>query len=401
MAALVEHEAAGAEMPMRWRPLLILLSIAGSLGIASAVFADDPWIVRTLGPLCAASCFGGAIIATRRPGTRPSDAVSHPVAGQGRASAPAAAAPDCPENGTSPDGASARDLQATMGLYGSIIMEQVETSAAAVVQENRQMRDMAKEMVSASQQANDQFNKSMVGAAAAERCIERLGSVGEGMASAIGVIGHEVESTVRVVKSATDQAASTRQCVDTMAALAQEVAETVGVISDIARQTRMLALNATIEAARAGEAGKGFAVVAAEVKQLATQTASATDAITGRIDAMRQTTASSVAALHDLVGTIATVDDASERIVMAVREQQDLAHEVSSSLGQMHEAVFTLSREIREAAQIAANSGMLSELVLESATEVDGQMGGLRDRLHAVGSGMVGDNQSPVPVPAA
>lgn len=392
MATLVEHDTAATEMPASRRSLLIPLGIAGLLGVAAAALAADPWAVRILAALSAACCFGAMASTAERKTVQG----THRAAGRGAEAGPTpsgqpaavAGAPDGLSNATG----TAHDLHTAMGLFGSVIVEQVETSVAAVVQENRQMREMAEEMASASQQANDQFDKSMAGATSAEQCIERLGTVGEGLASAIGVIGHEVESTVRVVKEATEQAASTRQCVDSMAALAQEVSEMVGMISDIARQTRMLALNATIEAARAGESGKGFAVVAAEVKQLAIQTASATETISGRISSMREITEASVDALHDLVGTIATVDTASNRIATAVRDQEVLAREVSGSLGQMHDAVFSLSREIREAAQIAANSGMLSELVLETANEVDGHMVDLRDRLQKVGSGMIGDS---------
>ncbi|WP_029010437.1 methyl-accepting chemotaxis protein [Azospirillum halopraeferens] len=391
MAALVEYDMADTEMPAPRRSLLILMGLAGLLGVATAASAADPWVVRVLGTLSAACCFGAIALVSGRSAVRsPEPAITRATEQTAARSGQAAHA--AVQHGKPTAGAgTANDLHTAMGLFGSIIVEQVDTSVAAVVQENRQMREMAEEMASASQQANDQFGRSMAGASSAEQCIERLGTVGEGLAGAIGVIGHEVESTVRVVKAATDQAASTRRCVDTMAALAQEVADTVGLISDIARQTRMLALNATIEAARAGEAGKGFAVVAAEVKQLAIQTASATETIGGRIASMRETTGASVNALHDLVGTIATVDTASGRIATAVREQEALAREVSSSLGQMHDAVFSLSREIREAAQIAANSGMLSELVLETANEVDGHMIDLRDRLQKVGSGMTGD----------
>jgi methyl-accepting chemotaxis protein len=173
-----------------------------------------------------------------------------------------------------------------------------------------------------------------------------------------------------------------------MATLSLAVTGVVKMIDDIARQTRMLALNAAIEAARAGDAGRGFGVVANEVKELAHQTAEATQAIGEKIAQMTEKVGESVKSLQALVRTIASVDAVSASIGRAATEQEALGGQVSSSLKDVGGAVFTLSREIREAAQIAANSGMLSELVLETANSVDGLVTGLKEKLIDIGTGM-------------
>jgi methyl-accepting chemotaxis protein len=173
-----------------------------------------------------------------------------------------------------------------------------------------------------------------------------------------------------------------------MATLSRAVSDVIKMIDDIARQTRMLALNAEIEAARAGDAGRGFAVVASEVKQLARQTAEATHVIGDKITQMTGMVAKSVESLQGLVGTISNVETVGGSIGHAIGDQENLAARVSSSLESMHSAVFTLSREFREAAQIAANSGMLSEVVLETANSVDGLMSGLEGKLKNIGTGM-------------
>jgi methyl-accepting chemotaxis protein len=98
--------------------------------------------------------------------------------------------------------------------------------------------------------------------------------------------------------------------------------------------------------------------------------------------------AESVESLQALVGTIASVDEASSSIGKAIVAQESLAGQVSSNLETMRDAVYTLSREIREAAQIASNSGMLSELVLETANSVDGHMSVLKKNLQDIGAGM-------------
>jgi methyl-accepting chemotaxis protein len=282
----------------------------------------------------------------------------------------------------------ARDMETAMQLFGSAIVDQVDTSVSTVLSENHQMREMASEMATASTQAKEQFRGAMSRAVEAEGGVEQLNAFGVELSDSIQFIGSEVKRSIAIVKDATAQAEITRRCVETMATLSRTVSDVTKMIDAIAKQTRMLALNANIEAARAGEAGKGFAVVANEVKQLAHQTAEATQLIGQKIAEMTGMVAESVESLQGLVGTIASVDAASGSIGQAVVEQEGLSARVSSSLENMRDAVFTLSREIREAAQIASNSGMLSELVLETANSVDGHMGALKKKLEDIGTGM-------------
>jgi methyl-accepting chemotaxis protein len=231
----------------------------------------------------------------------------------------------------------------------------------------------------------------------AEAGIEQLSAFGIELSGSIQTVGSEVKRSIEVVKDATTHAGITRRCVETMATLSQAVSDVTKMIDGIARQTRLLALNASIEAARAGEAGKGFAVVANEVKQLAHQTAEATHVIGQKIAEMTGTVVESVESLRTLVDTIASVDAVSNSIGSAIIEQEGVIGRVSSSLESMRSAVFALSREIREAAQIASNSGMLSELVLETASSVDGHMSALKKKLEDIGAGMGPSTRSGAP----
>jgi methyl-accepting chemotaxis protein len=265
-----------------------------------------------------------------------------------------------------------------MTRFGSAIVDQVDTSVSTVLSENHQMREMASEMATASTQAKDQFKGATSRAVEAEGGIEQLNAFGSELSGSIRFVGSEVKRSIAIVRDAPAQAEITRGCVDTMATLSRAVSD-VTKIDGIVQQTRMLALNASIEAARAGEAGKGFAVVANEVKQLAHQTAEATNTIGQKIAEMTGMVAERVESLQALVGTIASVDAVSGSIGQAIVEQESLAARVSSNLESMRDAVFTLSREIREAAQIASNSGMLCEIVLETANSVDGHMSALKE----------------------
>jgi methyl-accepting chemotaxis protein len=364
---------------------------SAACGVAILVSPDVPTLVRILGATVSGiSLF--AAISGHRTATIKADLPRLPVRAANAAPkdtiaddadlSTQAIVPDCVHPGT------AQDMQSAMRLFGSAIVDQVDTSVSTVLSENHQMREMASEMATASAQAKDQFRGAMSQAVEAEGGIEQLNAFGSELSGSIRFIGSEVKRSIAIVRDASAQAEITRGCVETMAALSRTVSEVTKMIDAIARQTRLLALNANIEAARAGEAGRGFAVVANEVKQLAHQTADATKTIGQKIAEMTGMVAESVESLQALVETIASVDAASSSIGQAIVEQESLAARVSSNLETMRDAVFTLSREIREAAQIASNSGMLSEIVLETANSVDGHMSALKNKLRDIGTGM-------------
>ena len=264
--------------------------------------------------------------------------------------------------------------------FRAAIIGQIEHSVAAVLQENARMREMALEFDGAAALAKGQFQQAMSGANEAEGGIAQLNIFGDELAQSIALIRAQVERSVAVVKDATDQAAVTRGQVEGMAKLSGAMSEVIGMIDDVARETRILAVNAAIQAAQAGEAGLGFAVVANEVKTLADRTTSATHVIRHKIGQLSGMMVESVDSLQTLVTTIAHVDAASGSIGLAITEQTSAAGRVAANLAIMREAVTTLSREIREAAQRSANSRMLSEEVLETVNVVDDLVRGLKDR---------------------
>jgi methyl-accepting chemotaxis protein len=360
-------------------------------GLAILAAPDTPMVVRILGAAVAGISLAATITAHRAASAetepprllvRAGHATDRDISVDG---ADAGLESEMPGDGGP---GTARDMQTAMRLFGSAIVDQVDTSVNTVLSENHQMREMASEMATASTQAKDQFRGAMSRAVEAEGGIEQLNAFGVELSGSIQFIGAEVKRSIAIVRDASAQADITRGCVETMATLSNTVSDVTKMIDGIARQTRMLALNANIEAARAGDSGRGFAVVANEVKQLAHQTADATHTIGQKIAEMTGMVAESVGSLQVLVATIASVDAASSLIGKAVIEQEGLAGRVSSNLVSMHDAVFALSREIREAAQIASNSGMLSEMVLETANSVDGHMGELKKKLEDIGIGM-------------
>jgi methyl-accepting chemotaxis protein len=165
-----------------------------------------------------------------------------------------------------------------------------------------------------------------------------------------------------------------------LAASSAEIGEVVKVITTIAQQTNLLALNATIEAARAGEAGKGFAVVANEVKELAKQTAKATEDIGRKIAAIQQDSKGAVQAIGSIHEVIQKISGASETIATAVEEQSATTNEMSRNVTEAANGSIEISTTIGEvatAAELAAASAMESQKAVEQLAGMAGQLNGL------------------------
>jgi methyl-accepting chemotaxis protein len=170
-------------------------------------------------------------------------------------------------------------------------------------------------------------------AEAAERSQETVGQVSgtaEELAGNTQRIDARVRESTDIAHTAVSEINNTNEKVQGLAKSADNIGEVVGLINDIAEQTNLLALNATIEAARAGEAGKGFAIVANEVKNLASQTAKATDQISQQIGAIQGETRDSVKAIANIGETIKKMEEISNGVAEAVAEQMQSAQRIES-----------------------------------------------------------------------
>lgn len=158
-----------------------------------------------------------------------------------------------------------------------------------------------------------------------------------------------------VAQSAEQQIEASNKAIGSLSESAQRIGDVVKLISDIASQTNLLALNATIEAARAGEAGKGFAVVAAEVKDLANQTAKATDEISTQILGVQESTSASVEAMKHVTSTIEQINEISTSISAAVEEQSKVTEDISGNMQTAPEGVNSIARNTGEISQAMEN----------------------------------------------
>jgi methyl-accepting chemotaxis protein len=219
--------------------------------------------------------------------------------------------------------------------------------------------------------------------------VQTVAAATEELSASISEISRQVVESTNIAGEAESEAARTNGQVQMLADAAQRIGDVVQLISGIAGQTNLLALNATIEAARAGEAGKGFAVVASEVKNLAAQTAQATDEITGQVAGIQAATQSSVQAINGITGTIKRVSQIAAAIAAAVEEQGAATREIARNVQQTSQGTTQMSSHLAGVSEAATETGAAAGEVLESAkalarlsdnlrNDVDRFIGGLR-----------------------
>jgi methyl-accepting chemotaxis protein len=198
--------------------------------------------------------------------------------------------------------------------------------------------------------------------------LQTLASGSEEMSSTIGEIAKNATEAARVAGEAVEAAESANQTVSKLGDSSVEIEKVIEVITSIAQQTNLLALNATIEAARAGEAGKGFAVVANEVKELAKQTAKATEEIKQKINVIRENTSGAVQAIGGIRGVIDKINQISTTIATAVEEQSATTSEMTRNVSEAARGASTISDNIKGVAE-AAQSTSTSVGEAQTATE--------------------------------
>jgi methyl-accepting chemotaxis protein len=241
----------------------------------------------------------------------------------------------------------------------------------------------AEELNRGSDQAQQQSGEMAGAAERASQSVETVAAAAEQLTASINEISHRVTDSARIAQTAVEEANRTNATVAGLSDAAQKIGEVVGLINNIASQTNLLALNATIEAARAGEAGKGFAVVASEVKNLANQTAKATEDIQAQVAQMQSVTGSAVDAIRSITGTIVQMNEIAGTIAAAVEEQSAATREITRNVHQASDSTREVSRTIATVAQVATETGRtanetlsatngLAQLSRDLGREVDG-----------------------------
>ncbi|KIL96854.1 Methyl-accepting chemotaxis protein [Paramagnetospirillum magnetotacticum MS-1] len=200
----------------------------------------------------------------------------------------------------------------------------------------------------------------------------------ETVAAATEELSASVAESAQIARAAVEEASQANAIVHGLSEATKRIGEVVTLINDIASQTNLLALNATIEAARAGEAGKGFAVVAGEVKNLANQTARATDEISQQISSVQTETGRAVHAIQGVGATITRIDAISAAIASSVEQQGAATREIARNVEEASQGTQSVSGNIAGVTSAARETGQASGTVLTSASKLAAQSQTLR-----------------------
>ncbi|GJE49054.1 hypothetical protein GOFOIKOB_2088 [Methylobacterium tardum] len=224
--------------------------------------------------------------------------------------------------------------------------------------------------------ATETANQSTAVASAAEEAsanVQTVAAAAEELGSSVQEIGRQVLGSASLAQTAVGEADETQHLVQALTQAATRIGDMVGLISSIAGQTNLLALNATIEAARAGEAGRGFAVVAAEVKELAAQTAKATEEIGQQIGQIQGVTGQAVSAIDTIAARIREIDGVATTIAAAVEQQGAATQEIVRNVAQAATGTDEVTSNITGVARASEETGAAAAQVLGAAGELSRQ----------------------------
>ncbi|MCA2212521.1 methyl-accepting chemotaxis protein [Jidongwangia harbinensis] len=257
---------------------------------------------------------------------------------------------------------------------------EVTASAAAVSGATARMAGVSQRISQAAERTTAQAGVTAEAAESVRQNVDTTAVGNEEMGASINEIARSTTEAVQVVGDAVDMARRTNTTMAELGSSSAEIGDVVKVITSIAEQTNLLALNATIEAARAGDAGKGFAVVAGEVKDLAQETAKATQDISLRVEAIQAGTAGAVEAITEITAVISRIDEIQTTIASAVEEQSATASEMARSMGEVSGRTGDITDAIGAIAAAASETSRDAESALADATEVSG----MAERLHTL-----------------
>jgi methyl-accepting chemotaxis protein len=253
----------------------------------------------------------------------------------------------------------------------------LKVTIAAVNQNAQALASSSEELTAVSQQmssnSEETATQSNVVAAASEQVSKNVATVAtsaEEMSASAKEIAKNATEAAKVATEAVKVAFDTNKTVAKLGDSSIEIGKVIKVITSIAQQTNLLALNATIEAARAGEAGKGFAVVANEVKELAKQTATATEDISGKIEAIQTDTKAAVTAIDQIGKIINQISDIQNTIASAVEEQTATTNEIARNATEAAQGSTEISKNIANVSLAAKNTTQGANDTLTAATEL-------------------------------
>ncbi len=282
------------------------------------------------------------------------------------------------------------------GLRGSIAS--ISNNASALAATAEELTNVSQAMSAGAEETAVQSNVVARATDGVNRNVQTVATASEEMSSSIQEISKNASEAARVASEAVSAADLANETIGRLGNSSEEIGAVIKTITSIAEQTNLLALNATIEAARAGEAGKGFAVVANEVKELAKETARATEDISRKIQMIQSDTHSAVQAIQGIGRVVAQISAAQNTIASAVEEQTATTNEINRNLAEAASGASEIVKNVEGVATAANETTRGANDTQQAAVELARMAAALQDLVSQFRYGA--DEQRPAPKPA-